>query len=637
MCPFCGDIYVPTPSQPTDLRPGTVLSNRYYLGKSTASGGFGIVYKAYDMKLETIVAVKEFYPGNIVTRAEGTMDVIVSQKSYQEYKYRKSRFLAEARNMARFGNHKSIPNVFEFFEANNTAYIVMEFLEGETLTHFLEKNGKCSVEFAVYIVNEVGNALAALHHEGIIHKDVAPDNIYLCDSSNEVKLLDLGAAKLKDCQEDVLDIILKPGYSPPEQYDKNNTNIGWWSDVYALGATMYSMLTGKKPDESINRKIEDTVPYPHELNPAISENLSNTIMKAMAVDTHMRFKTIGDFLKAVNGEVKIIPVEKEKRKRKFRRFTGIAAAVAVLICIAVTFAFMSKPEVISADIELWVAVKDGSSESAAIESIAQQFHETFPDVNITIMAIPQTDYKSKITAAAVKNELPTIFESTDLSKKTLENAKDVSAVLNSAQAKECLFLSQYSNYYSDKKKIPLGIEVPLAYIVTNDPIKVNYQGTYFKDIADFHTKNIAVSDAYRSLFTAFDLSGYKLANESKFFNNDTNGCAVLLSSTMDQQHVWKALTRYEKSCVYYDADQIRCKFTYEWSMGQGTSEQIKAAEKFLSWMLSNAYQNELMISRCNDGQIPINETCFMEKISQKNLAPIKDIYQKFVFEQAVSK
>ena len=292
-CPFCGEEINTTPKEPIHLIPGTILAERYLIGKAVGAGGFGIIYKALDQKLGTIVAVKEFFAGRLVTRAAGTKDVIINKKSQAEFQYRKSRFLAEARNMAKFGAHRSIPNVFEFFEENNTAYIVMELLQGVGLNDYLRNNGgKIDVDFAVMIANEIGNALKSMHEIGIIHRDVAPDNIYInSDKDLSIKLLDLGAAKLTDSTEEVIDIILKPGYSPVEQYD-NTMSIGPWTDVYALGASLYVMLTGVKPDESTNRKIEDVLVPPNEINPEISENLSNTIMKAMALDKHMRFKNI---------------------------------------------------------------------------------------------------------------------------------------------------------------------------------------------------------------------------------------------------------------------------------------------------------------------------------------------------------
>ena len=255
VCPNCGRVYSNKPEEPIHLFPGTMLAGRYILGRAVGAGGFGIVYRAWDTKLETIVAVKEFFVSRLMTRAVGVKDVIVSNKSKVEYEYRKERFLAEARNMAKFGTHRSIPNVFEFFEENSTAYIVMELLEGSALGDYLKEHGnKIDVGFALLIANEVGKALKSLHKQKIIHRDVAPDNIYICTGKEiRIKLMDLGAAKLADSTDDVIDIILKPGYSPAEQYD-NSKNIGPWTDIYALGATLYFMLTGVKPDESTNRK-----------------------------------------------------------------------------------------------------------------------------------------------------------------------------------------------------------------------------------------------------------------------------------------------------------------------------------------------------------------------------------------------
>ena len=366
ICPECGQAEIVAPLEPVHLTPGTLLYNRYVIGTAVGAGGFGIVYRAWDQKLESIVAVKEFFVNRLITRSPGTRDVIVTSKGKSEFEYRKQRFLAEARTMAKFGNHRSIPNVFEFFEENNTAYIVMEFLQGVTLSEYIADNGgKIDVDFATMVTNEVGNALRSLHKEGIIHCDVAPDNVFLCSGKDiRVKLMDFGAAKLKDSSTDVVDIILKPGYSPAEQYD--NKNIGPWTDIYSLGATFYMMLTGIKPEESTNRKIEDTTVPPEQLDSAIHENLSNAIMKALAIDIHMRFKRVEDFLGAVNGEKKVVTLVKEKKRRKAKRFISVAAALAVLITsvglVAKNFEEKAEEGYLNpATISVWYSVNENSS------------------------------------------------------------------------------------------------------------------------------------------------------------------------------------------------------------------------------------------------------------------------------------
>ncbi len=159
VCPYCGTPAITEPAEPVHLAPGTVLAGRYILGTAVGSGGFGIVYRAWDSKLETVVAVKEFFVARLVTRAKGTKEIIVTKKSLPEFQYRKERFLAEARNMAKFGAHRSIPNVFEFFEENGTAYIVMEFLSGMALNNYMtQAGGRIDIDFAVMIAGEVANA-----------------------------------------------------------------------------------------------------------------------------------------------------------------------------------------------------------------------------------------------------------------------------------------------------------------------------------------------------------------------------------------------------------------------------------------------------------------------------------------------
>lgn len=638
-CPYCGQRENIESVEPIHLMPGTVLYNRYIIGTAVGAGGFGIVYKAWDQKLESVVAVKEFFVNRLVTRTPGTKDLIVTQKAKSEFEYRKKRFLAEARTMAKFGYHRSIPNVFEFFEENNTAYIVMELLQGISLSEYIADNGgKIDIDFATMIVNEVGNALNSLHKKGITHCDVAPDNIFLCNGKEiKVKLMDLGAAKLKDSSADVIDIILKPGYSPAEQYD-NSKNIGPWTDVYSLGATFYMMITGIKPDESTNRKIEDSTVPPAQMDKSINENLSNAIMKALAIDIHMRFKKVDEFLSAVNGEKKVITLSKEKKLRKTKRFVSIVLAFLVLITSIDIVArnYEKKTEegyLKPATISIWYSVNEGSSEHEAMQFIVDDFNTAFPDVTIKLRAIPSENYIEELSSAAENGELPDLFESTDVNDTILENAQDIEKLLDSEQAKACLFLNQYSSYYTDTKRLPLAIEVPVAYVITAGNTSIEYSEKYFSDITDFNVSNNNIAfDLQRKELIVNNFGNSKFADISTFMDNASNTSPVLLSSTMILSEFRSTLIGYEKECVFYDAEKIYCDYTYEWSIGSKGGNELIAAERLLSWMLGNSYQSALMITKCNEGQIPVNKTCFNTKIESKYLAPISGIYEKFVFD-----
>ncbi|MBR5278297.1 MAG: protein kinase [Clostridia bacterium] len=643
ICPYCGQIEITKPIEPIQLRPGTVLQGRYILGEAVGAGGFGIVYKAWDSKLETIIAVKEFFVSRMMTRAEGESKIIVSKKSQVEFEYRKERFLAEARNMAKFGTHRSIPNVFEYFEENGTAYIVMELLQGSALNSYLgEKNGILDIDLAIMIANEVGNALKSLHEHKIIHRDVAPDNIFICSGRDiKIKLMDLGAAKLADSTDEVIDIILKPGYSPTEQYD-NTKNIGPWSDIYALGATLYAMLTGIKPDESTNRKINDEVVPPNVINPQISENLNNTIMKAMAVEKHMRFKTVDEFLSALNGERKVITLAKERKKRKTKRLCGIAAACLALSIVGTvvmnTFSDKKAEQYLDdAEIDLWFAVADGATEDevaneyTAVMSVADNFHETFPNVDINLRAFPESQYTDALEKAASEGNLPTLFESTSASEQVLSAASDLDNVIKSEQFKNSLFLDQYDNYYNNRKQMPLAIEVPMACIITRGEVTLEYEKDYFDSVSDFGNVSVAVdSDKTDIVNKNFGLEG--TCSDEGFMKLTENTSPVMLSSTMSMDKI-RTLVNYRKDYIYYNGE-TKCEFVYEWSIGTGSENEIKAAERLLSWMLGNVYQSSLMISECGDNwMIPVNKTCFNAKLEAKatEFGPIKNIYQNFIF------
>lgn len=641
VCPYCGSPENTQPKEAVFLAPGTVLADRYIIGEGIRNGGFGILYKAWDTKLEVMLAVKEFFPSKLINRAVGEKQVIVPKKSEEEFEYRKARFLTEAQYMAKFGSHQAIPNVFGYFEENGTAYLVMEFLNGMALDVYLKQcDGRVDVDFAIQIANEVGQALIAMHEEGIIHKDVAPDNIFICsDKTLKIKLIDFGAAKLANASEKVLDIVLKPGYSPVEQYKRqdNDNLVGPWTDVYAFGATMYAILTGTKPDEATNRKIADEVVAVHVLNPDVPENISNAIMKAMAIEPHMRFRNVADFLAALNGEKKVMSPEKERMHKRYRRVTGIfVASVLVVLALVAVFALLHKKqdeEVLeSAKITVWFSVTANSSEEDAMKAVFADFMEKNNAVEIEYRAIAEKEYENTIRKAAEEGTLPNLFECTGIDPDYCGNTISLEDVLDSEQAKECLFLDQFDRYYSDKKRIPLGIEVPMAYVITSGFTQTKYDKDFFTSVADFGDEYI-VDSRYLQLLKR-NLSVNSGSDASQFFDKEGNLYPILLSSSMIINEV-RAL-QYEKKYVYFDASEIQCNFTYEWSISDGTKSENKAAKVLLSWMLGNVYQQKLMINSAGTNQIPeipVNKDCFETKAKVLvNLSPIKEIYTKFRFD-----
>ena len=619
-CPHCGEPYTEEPLEPIHLKPGTRLANRYIIGLAEGSGGFGIIYRAWDARLNSIVAIKEFFSGRLMTRTPGSEQVIVNRKTRQEYDYRLTRFLAEAKNMAKFSSHRSIPNVFEFFKANGTAYIVMELLTGMPLNEYLRQhNGKLNQNFALFITNEIGQALCSLHEQGIIHRDVAPDNIFITDDpAPRIKLLDLGAAKLADGSEDASDIILKPGYSPPEQYDRSQKP-GARNDIYALGATLYVLLTGVKPEESTNRRIKDRVIPPAILNRSVSENLSNAVMKAMALDKHLRFSNVNEFLKAINGDKKVITLEKEKKRRKRKRISGIAVA-CVILAVASVFVYRAyhmkrlEKQLDPAKIEVWYAADANSSESLAMENVKKDFASVYPEVELFLVRIDPEEYEQKMAEAAKNEKLPALFESTGLQDSVLDKAANADAVLLSEQADSCSLLKQYDQYYTDHKRVPLGFEAPVAFVVTQGESAVDFYGDTFTDLSELSADtSIAVDSRADKLIEKNFSEATELEFDENSFPGTRNNCAVLLSSTLHIQNVKRNhLSGYTWHCAYPE-DKLICSYTYEWSLGDTQGSKKAAAERLLSWMLGNVYQNDLMIRYAQDGQLPLNDACLAEK------------------------
>lgn len=261
-CPFCGYQEGTPPKQPHYLTPGTILGNHFIVGTSIGVGGFGITYRAYDTTLGVIVAIKEFYPVGLVNRSPGERKIgLLSGEKQIQYQEQLKRFLMEAQSIAQFGKAKDIVNVYDYFEENNTAYIIMEYIDGVLLKDYLEKQGRMEVKTALTIIEPVIEAVKKIHAQGIIHRDISPDNIFIADEE-AIKVFDFGAARLSDSKEGMAaEKVIKVGYSAPEQY-RDVALQGFYTDIYSVGAILYQMVTGIKPIESTEREYKDELMSP---------------------------------------------------------------------------------------------------------------------------------------------------------------------------------------------------------------------------------------------------------------------------------------------------------------------------------------------------------------------------------------
>lgn len=283
-------------TEPHHLRMGTRLNNRYLIQGVLGEGGFGITYVGMDEVLCQKVAVKEFFPRGAITRNNQQTNEVVSVYGTKAANFHQGeeKFLQEARTLAQFNNVAGVVRVQDFFRENGTAYIVMEYLEGITLKQYLQTYGPISVEEMQNIFAPILEALDKIHQNGVIHRDISPDNI-MCLPEGEAKLMDFGAARdYTDYSEEGLSVILKMGFAPIEQYDSHGKQ-GPWTDIYALGATMYQCLTGRKPDDATKRSLEDTLVSPSMLGVRIAPPVEYAIMGALQIRPADRYRNLGEF------------------------------------------------------------------------------------------------------------------------------------------------------------------------------------------------------------------------------------------------------------------------------------------------------------------------------------------------------
>ncbi|MBR5292882.1 MAG: serine/threonine protein kinase [Clostridia bacterium] len=392
-CPYCMNVvesdapckncgltagnYTPAPHH---LPPGTILRDRYLIGRVLGEGGFGITYIGCDLQLELKVAIKEYFPTDKANRISSSSLSVANYSGSigQRYEEGKARFLQEARTMAKMDKQPVIVSAKDFFEANNTAYIVMEYVEGTTLKDIVaQRGGRIPADELFRMMEPLFSALKDMHALGLIHRDISPENLML--ERGAIRLLDFGCARESADGNATMTIALKHGYAPIEQYQ--NKGQGSWTDVYALSATMYYCLTGKKPPQSMDRLCEDELILPLKLGVNMSENQEKALLYGMGVRPRRRYRTVEELYAALYSnepapdadiptadipeankdnlpdnqpipedsakpDNTVKPQEKTARKehegeaKKNTRIIALAVAAAVLICIVLPIALV---------------------------------------------------------------------------------------------------------------------------------------------------------------------------------------------------------------------------------------------------------------------------------------------------------
>ena len=661
VCPHCGWVEGSPPEQAFHLHPGVTLSNRYIIGTVTGFGGFGTIYKAWDAQLGTVVAIKEFYPAGLVSRVPGTKEaVIFSGDKKENYMQAKGRFLSEAKSLAMFNKNPSIVNVYNFFEENNTAYIVMEYLDGLALRDYLtQQGGKLTVEESLEIVRPVMDALIAIHEKGIVHRDIHPGNIFIT-ANRRVKLLDFGAARLSTGEDEAtLTVVVTQGYASPEQY-RTKSKQGPFTDVYGLGATLFKMITGVLPEEALDRQVKDNLKKPSELGADVTENLNRATMKAMALKPEIRFQKVADFRDAVFKNSKIDYPEIEYKKRRTRRGIMIAGVMAVLAVLIVTVSLYStvlRPiptldnTVIHEDtINVWVPVSDDEEiqeiQSEAWLGIIERFQGRNEQLTVNIEMIPSSEYAERIGAASGADQ-PTLYILDGLEGYSAGDFHKLELLYNSLNPEEYLFVDKFETLYPYGSMMPLGFKVYTLY--GNDEVAK----TMGKGIPAAITDLEELFDEGNSVqITREDISGFLLlygaevdARGGVTFGDELVEAVIALKQSYDEQEVdlnlppLDAMIENELLYLFADSTEIRImqnalpgylsiidiedneefagEFSDVWVVsGSGvvSTNQKNAAMLFIAYLLNDLSQDEFYLQQ--DAAAPINRVIFEQFISQ---------------------
>lgn len=375
------------------IQGSTILANRYEILSAIGVGGFSIIYKAYDHEMNSMVAIKEYFPNSIAERLPYTSSVFTrNHEADAKFNYGLISFKKEACRMAKLKGLHNTVNVLGTFDENNTSYIVMELLEGSSLLSYLKAlpDGKFKdISDAKQIIYSVAEALEYAHTHNILHRDVSPDNIFLC-KDGKVKLLDFGAAREITTNED-FSVVVKSGCTPPEQYRKNGKQ-GVWTDLYALGATFYRMLTGIYPEAAPDRAGgQDCLP-PSAINSDIPEYIDALILRCLAYDHTLRLSKASEVMNVLRREVVVpSPYKVRIKNKRIRAISYSMLTICLALFLTVSMIVLGKSETLYTvridACKLYIEVPMYFSSESGLTAVKEDFQSIYPQIDIEFVDV----------------------------------------------------------------------------------------------------------------------------------------------------------------------------------------------------------------------------------------------------------
>ena len=555
-CPYCG--YSRTEEVPNALQPGWEIAGRYRIESVIGIGGFGITYRAYDKKLACTIALKEYFPSGITNRIPGSKEVILyAGKRTEEFRQGYARFLNEAQNMMQFHSVPNIVQVREYFEENGTAYIVMEYLRGHTLKTEIER-APLEWERTVAIGAVVCDALAALHRKGIVHRDVSPDNIFLCDDG-KIKLIDFGAARVS-VQQTPLTVVFKDCFTPPEQYSRS-AHQGPQTDIYALGATLYQQT----------KSLEKT--------------------------------------------------RKEKQRRKWISLLSVFLVLAI-VGGTVGYLWLSraaKATLPDATVDIWFTADplraSGQNKIAALNAAADAFRTLYPNVELRLQSIASEQYEQQLKQAEQDGTLPVLFERTAQNAELACNAKAIRQLNRQISSEEFRLAAPVSGEYA-----ALGYGLPVLYASNACAEGIGFDfrqatGATLTSLASLNLKagmKASFLPAYEVLFQSSipETDNMKVSADTlDAFLSGEQG--LYYGDTADAADVQAQMTgRYRLYAV--QSPESACMLQNVWSITQKASKKETAcAVRFLSYLLSEDGQRCLYLEN-HYPCVPISSAVYEE-------------------------